>query len=135
MTGTINEQLIKKEIVRESIKKKVWKIPHKGLPPPSTSTDKSVGNFRSFLVTDQACCLFYSYLFSCGKYVVSRHYYQNYGMGGVPRWPLLLIPVLSSSHLLQRRERGDKINFFQLSHLSSPCHNKTRDWCSSFTQL
>ena len=54
--------------------------------------------------------------------------------GGEPRLPLLLIPVLSSSHLLQRRERGDEIDLLQLLHLSSPRHN-TREGCSLQQQL
>ena len=60
-------------------------------------------------------------------------YVSALGVGGEPRSPLLLIPVLSSSHLLHWRERGDEIDLFQLLHLSSPRHN-TREGCSSFTQ-
>ena len=55
-------------------------------------------------------------------------------VGGEPRLPLLLIPVLSSSHLLHWRERGDEIDLLQLLHLSSPRHN-TREGCSLQQQL
>ena len=60
-------------------------------------------------------------------------YVSALGVGGEPRLPLLLIPVLSSSHLLHWRERGDEIDLLQLLHLSSPRHN-TSEGCSSFTQ-
>ena len=61
-------------------------------------------------------------------------YVSALGVGGEPRLPLLLIPVLSSSHLLHWRERGDEIDLFQLLHLSSPRHN-TSEGCSTVQQL